>query len=261
MKKVAVMTGFFFAYVLIPYRRLAKKHLKLSFPEWSKQEINTCVRKIFIHFSLAFTDLICLFYEKHPVHILIEEQKLHDVINSHSRLIFLTGHIGNWELLPFLIKDLRPDSECTIIARAQSNRFLNYCLDQVRKSQGFNMLDRKKNPYQLYSSLARASHLAFLADQSLKTSRKDLVKFFGRTAPTPSALAMIAQKRKFSFIPLFCVRRDTCLYELILLDPFEAGQFPSAYDLTQHYTFIIEKIVRKFPEQWVWFHQRWREKT
>jgi len=260
MKKTAAFTGVLLYITLFPYRRLARKHLQLAFPEWSTRQVNSCVLKVFKHFSLAFTDLMYLLSRKKTLKILVDEKRLKEIITTHPRLIFLTGHIGNWELLPFLIKDITPDLQATIVARSQSNRFINESLNQIRKAQGFTMIDRKEKPYRLYSSLAHASYLAFLADQSLKTTRKDWVNFFGRPAPTPAALARIAQKRDFTFLPFFCIRRGVGTYEVLLDQPFKASSFASPIDLTKHYTFIIEKIVRQFPEQWVWFHKRWFEK-
>lgn len=261
MKRAAVGAGIICSFLCVPYKQFARKHLRSAFPDWTSTQINVCIRRVFIHFSMAFTELIYFSRRQKPLHILVDEKAFLNILNSCKRLIFLTAHIGNWEIIPFIVKELEPDLQATIVARVQSNRYLNYLLDQFRRSQGFTILDRRKNPYRLYSSLARSSHLAFLADQSLKSNRKEWVTFFGRPAPTPSALAAIAIKRRFTFLPVFCIRRDFGVYELILHEPFEATRFSDVRELTQHYTFIIEKIVRQFPEQWVWFHKRWREKT
>ena len=169
-------------------------------------------------------------------------------------VVFVTGHLGNWELLAQRI--LRSGFEGATVAREAPNRFIGRWLVEQRRKGSLETINRgdPKAARKILSALKRGALLGVLLDQDTKVQSVH-VPFFDRLAATPIAAAQLALRRDAPVIAGFITRTERghrvqlTRVNVSHLDPEGA---------TALLTEIIEGAIRAHPEEWVWFHDRWK---
>lgn len=175
--------------------------------------------------------------------------------------IIVTGHIGNWELLAaaFAARAV----PIAAIARQLNDPRLNQLLIDFRRRNGVNPILRESpgSSREIVRILHEHGLLAMLIDQDILTPSVS-VPFFGRPARTPAAPATLAIRRKLPVIPAFARRRPEGGHQFIIHPPiFPPGsgdRLQDALTMTRRFNEIIEAHIRRYPEEWVWWHKRWR---
>jgi Kdo2-lipid IVA lauroyltransferase/acyltransferase len=174
-------------------------------------------------------------------------------------VILVTGHIGNPEFGGWLaaLAGLPLHS----VANRQENRWLNALLERLRTSSGQRIIYSRGALRQGAQALERGEIVAFLAD--LHGGGKGLaVDFFGHRASTMQGPAVLAVRSGAPILPVAVVRDGPGpRYRAVYAEPIRvvAGA-PSGAEvrrITQAYTTALERFIRRWPEQWVWFHRRW----
>jgi KDO2-lipid IV(A) lauroyltransferase len=192
---------------------------------------------------------------------------LHDFENfdaAHSKgkgVIFLTCHVGAFDLqiTVFALKGLKP----LIIGTKLKDDRLNDLLWKYRNAHGAVAIERGKETFRLVKELKLGGALAILIDQDTKVKSR-FVDFFGMKASTPVGAAVFAMKTGAAIVP-------TCIHlgednkqhmhifpeiPMILTGDEEHDMIVNTQRLTKH----IEDVIRKYPSQWVWMHERWKTK-
>jgi len=111
----------------------------------------------------------------------------------------------------------------------------------------------------MIAAVRRGGILAFVIDQNLRTESVK-VPFFGRPAPTPIGPAKLAVRTEALAVPAFIARLDDGRHHVRFLEPIECKRGDDPVALTARITQDIEDQIRRAPEQWVWMHDRWRER-
>jgi KDO2-lipid IV(A) lauroyltransferase len=173
--------------------------------------------------------------------------------------IILTGHVGNWELLAAsLVANGYPLSA---IARQLRSKRLDALVRAYRKKAGYSSIDRDKSVRSALRCLKRNELLGILADVDTRTEGI-FVDFFGRPAYTPYGPVAIALKTGAALLPTFIIRQPDESHRVIVEPPLSLQQSGNPqHDLvvnTQKFTKVIESYVRRYPEQWIWMHERWK---
>lgn len=181
-----------------------------------------------------------------------------DLINhwlSQKRgIVTLTAHTGNWDLLAaYMVKH---SLNLTVIGKEMRNKAVQEALSEMRSRHGIETLWRAdaSATKQIVSRLKSAKIVAALIDQDTSVI-SSMVPFFGRPAKTPSALVSLAKRTNSLIVSAFLARIGNNRYEV-----FVEGIDSSLSDIEILSTFHshLEKFIMRFPEQWVWFHKRWR---
>ncbi len=173
--------------------------------------------------------------------------------------IILTGHVGNWELLAAsLVANGYPLSA---IARQLRSKRLDALVRAYREKAGYSSIDRDKSVRRALRCLKRNELLGILADVDTRTEGV-FVDFFGRPAYTPYGPVAIALKTGAALLPTFIIRQPDDSHRVIVEPPLSLQQSGNPqHDLivnTQKFTKVIESYVRRYPEQWIWMHERWK---
>jgi len=180
-----------------------------------------------------------------------------DIIQRYSEqpgpLIALTGHVGNWDLLAAYIVQ-RGISLCTVARRAR-NSTLHEIIEDIRRSYGVKTLWRSGTAGQeVISELKNKKVVAALIDQDTRV-RSASVPFFGFPAATPNGLVSIARKKGIEIVSAFLIRLEGGSFEVHVR---EIDHSMSDVEILASFNSHLEEIIREYPDQWVWFHKRWR---
>jgi len=173
--------------------------------------------------------------------------------------IILTGHFGNWELLAAsLVAQVAPLSP---IARRVRSKRLDLLVRACRQKAGYLSIDRDSATRDALRCLRRNELLGLLADVDTNVDGV-FVDFFGRPAHTPYSPVAIALKTGATILPTFIVRQPDDSHCVIVEPPLvlkKTGNREQDFLVnTQNFTEIIESYVRRYPEQWIWMHERWK---
>jgi KDO2-lipid IV(A) lauroyltransferase len=170
-------------------------------------------------------------------------------------VVFVTGHVGNWELLAQRI--ILAGFDGATVARDAPNPYIGRWLEQERSAGSLETINRgdPRSARKILAALKRGALLGVLLDQDTKVQSVH-VPFFGRPAATPIAAAQLALRRNAPVVAGFIARKPEGGHR-IRLARVDVGSL-DATAATARFTALIEEAIRSNPTEWVWFHDRWR---
>ncbi len=189
-----------------------------------------------------------------------DEDNLKEPCRRGRGVIVLTGHIGNWELMAACIA--QREYKLSVITGDLHNRPLDRMLVSMRERHGVNTIPRDSNIAPAYRILQRGEMLGMSLDRD--TGMEGIfVPFFGRLAYTSTVLASLALRSGAAVVPVAIhmqpggKHRITILPELEI-PPADLVREQRVAELTGRCAGAVEKLIRIHPQQWIWFHRRWR---
>lgn len=176
-------------------------------------------------------------------------------------LIFLSAHLGAWELLAGYIAR-RYNLSCYMVVRRFSYEAVNELIVGIRRSAGLEIIYQGEGAKPaVLAALRRNLPVLILADAHMPQVSGVFVDFFGRPAHTPVGPAALARASGAGIVPVFITwqglqHRVHVLPEIELVRTEDKQA--DLIENTQAWTRVVEDIIRRYPEQWPWFHRRWR---
>lgn len=267
-----IISGFLgnLLYLLVPRRRnIAIKNLRNAFDsKENEKEIRNIARQSCKSFFLTFLEIIkfrSLLAKPDAINRLrdttegLDEfshktKKIHD---ESGGCIFVTLHLGSWELLPYIMSIAK--IPLTIVVRPLDNVYLEKLIN--RAASGQVIIPKKNAIFVLQETLRQGKSVGMLPDQS--TMKGISVDFFGHKATTTPVPAILAITYRRPIVVVACCRKsDNYHYECFVCDPIWPGEFKSKkteiFRLTEEMNRRMESIIRKYPEQYLWIHNRWK---
>jgi KDO2-lipid IV(A) lauroyltransferase len=252
-------------------RELALAHLARAFPELPEPERRAIARGVFLHFGHGAAEVaqvarIDRRLDRYVTYAGDGEALLRAASAAGKGFIFITGHLGSWELLARRI--VASGVPASVIAARSWDRRIDDMVAGFRASGGVPTLFREDagGGRQLLRSMREGKALGILIDQDTKVQNV-LVPFFGHLAATPRAAADLALRFGCPVFVGWSRRRgarpgDGYVLELepVDYDPTPADRDREARRITAHCTARLEAAIRKAPSQWVWMHRRWKTK-
>ena len=241
------------------------RHLTWAFgTEKSPEEIKSLAQKAFLNLATSAADAIRLpILIEQGLSSLVTVEGFHHLKNAHAKgkgTILLSGHFGNWELLAaWLVQIGLP---LKVIGRSAYDPRLDEMIVDLRNKAGYTNIPRGKGSKEIVRSLKLGYALGLLIDQDTKV-KGVFVNFFGRPAHTATGPVILSQKFGAPIVPIFVrLRKDLtyhvyCGEELSLENTGDEKRDLIAN--TQKCSDVYERIIRRFPDQWVWMHQRWKK--
>jgi KDO2-lipid IV(A) lauroyltransferase len=254
------------AYVLDRrHRRIVMRNLAFAHAQWSAERIREISRRVFQSTAITLLQILqmtCYSREEVLKRVRILGREHLDLAVQNPRgSIMITAHLGNWEMAA-LFASCYLDEPMAAVARQLESKRLDQWLNRLRTRFGNTILDKKGALPKMARLLRRGKTLGILIDQGTTRSEGVEVTFFGRKALATPAAALLAQRYGSSVVPGFCVRDGKDRLTLIVEPPLSLKQTKDsradAQINTQIMTEAIEKAVRTYPEQWFWFHKRWK---
>jgi len=269
---LAVRKGFFrivfslFYHMVSKSRLIVLHNLQRSFPEKDSKEIINIAKGVYRHFAIVaaeFFDLPSITRETIDKWVEIEGMEYVDAALSQNKgALSIVAHFGNWELLTIAIPMLvRP---MYIVYRPLDSPVIDNMVEYVRTMHGNSLIPKGGSGKKVLELLKENQIIGILSDQNVARYEGVFVDFFGRPACTGVGLAVMAMRSGAPVVPVFMARQKSGKYKLIFKPHVEAVCTDN-YDTdlvvnTQCFTKIVEDVVREYPDQWFWFHQRWKTK-
>jgi len=174
-------------------------------------------------------------------------------------LLMLTGHVGNWELLP--VVGVMINLPVNVLYRPLDSPVLERFITELRSRFGARMIPTARSARQVLKALLRGEIFAILMDQNVDWYEGVFVDFFGHRACTNKGMALLALKTRAPVVPIFLIREpDGFLVDVGTEVPLiqTGDKIKDVEENTQRYNTVIEDFVRRYPDQWFWVHQRWK---
>ncbi|HEV3470681.1 MAG TPA: lysophospholipid acyltransferase family protein [Pyrinomonadaceae bacterium] len=248
-------------------RRTGLRNLELAFPEVSARERERLLRGSFLslgrqlgevsQFPRATPERLREVVEYDP-----EDVKLLDVARERGRgVIFLTAHLGAWELLCFAHSVFY--SPLSFLVRPIDNPLVEELVESLRTRFGNEPIDKKSAARRALKLLRDGGTLGVLADLNSQEREGVFVPFFGHLACTTAGVATLALRTDATVIPCFAPwdeRRGKFVFRGgPVLELVRTGDHGRDVEVnTARFTAAIEDYIRRFPDQWLWIHKRWK---
>lgn len=252
-------------YLTVETRKLTLRHLKMAFPEKSDSEIRALAKRTFRMLGKNAGDVL---RSSRTVKSLSDLEKIlvtHGYENyeaAHAKrkgIIFLTCHVGAFDLqvTSMAVRGLNPN----IIGAPLKDKRLNDLLWGYRNAHGAIAIERGKETFRMIKVLKSAGSVALLIDQDTKV-KTVFVNFFGMPAATPVGATLLALKTGACVVPSYIHLADDGMQHMHLLPEIpmrtSGNEEEDLVYNTQVLTNFIEGVIRKYPDQWVWMHERWK---
>ncbi len=262
-----------FLFHFFPIRRsVVLSNMRIVFGNrLSGEELRNLAQRFYGHFALCLWENLFLGWLKDE-----EVRRKLQVINAHhvfeasakgKGIIFMTGHFGNWELAAISSSLQFPDyrGRFHVIRRPLVNKFIERIAFGRFYRAGITVIPKKNSAHQVLEWLGRNDIVIFIMDQYAKPGRDGVeVEFFGRKTGTFKSLALVARTSGAVVIPMVSYRLSDGKHVMEFYDPLDwmEGHDSDEEILknTRHYNQVLERMVLEHPDQWLWFHRRWKVK-
>jgi len=252
-------------YLLLPrLRKTARVNLRIAFPEWSDAQRKKVIRGMLRNFGWMAAEFVRLpEYTKENIKEIV-------VLDGHENflegqrcgkgVLYLTGHIGAWELSSFA--HALYGFPLHYMARQIDNPRIDALVNSYRCLPGNHPIFKNESARVMLKVLKEAGTVGILADQNTMPGEAVFVDFFGKQASTTTGCARVALHTDAAVVPGYAVWDESLgKYRLRFEPPVElirTGDMErDVLENTQKFTNVIEDIIRKYPDQWVWVHGRW----
>lgn len=248
-------------------RRLALAHLALAFPEKSEGERAGIARQMFVNLGRSAMEVTSIrSYDARLTEYMTERDPglLRDALGRGKGIVFVTGHLGNWELMARLVT--RVGRPVHAVAKRGGDARLMGLVERWRRQGGVTTLWREdaSTARALLRVFRRGEVLGILVDQDTAVQGV-WVPFFGRPAFTPRAPGDLALRTGAPILVGTSHRPgdrpgDGLVFEAteVPYDPAPADREAEVVRITAACQAVMEDAIRRHPADWVWMHERWR---
>ncbi len=246
-------------------RHVGMRNLAMAFPEKSEKERALILRGEFKSLGRELAEL-CQFprYRLENVEQVVVYDGLENYERAYARnkgVLFLTAHFGGWELSAF-VHSLH-GHRMHVVMRPMDNPYLDRLLQSYRTMHGNKTVNKDDFARGLLAAMKAGEVVGILMDTNMTPPQGIFVNFFGIPACTASGIARIALRTDAAVVPSFTIWDESLGKYRLRFDPAlelirTGDQEADIVANTQLFTTVIEDYVRKYPEQWLWVHRRWK---
>ena len=246
-------------------RRRTLSNLSMAFGEkTNEKELTRLACKVFQNLGKNVADAVRLkkmtWEDVEKITEIEGLEHLDKAYQTGKGVIALSGHIGNFELLGAYLS-LR-GYKVSVVGRELYDPRLDRLLVRSRESMGLENIPSRAGIRPVIRALRAGRVLGVLADQDSSRVRGVFVDFFGRPARTPAGPGLLSYKIRSPIIPMAILRKGRDRYKIIVKPEversFSGDREKDLVDVTQKYTRVLESIIREYPAQWLWMHDRWK---
>jgi KDO2-lipid IV(A) lauroyltransferase len=262
MRMIAALLGAMWWTVLRYRRRVMEANLELAFPDRSKPEREALGKAACKHLVMTLADFLRLPRLAASGFEGVRVEGAEHYLEAKKRgrgLLCLSGHLGSFELgVASIARSMGPVSLVVKHFSGGVDRFFS----EMRESQGLKLISADDAVRPIMRSLKANESVVFVLDQNATRKIGVFVDFFGKTACTMSALAVLAIRTRAPVLAA-TVHRDRDGTHVLRIHPeipIEERESAEAtvLHMTQVFTSFLERAIREHPEQWFWMHKRWR---
>ena len=181
-----------------------------------------------------------------------------EIIKKEKKnVVFVSGHFNNFELMAMQIEKI--GIELSAIYRPLNNNFLNKIMEKIRtKYICKNQIKKgRAGTRQIIKDLKKGNSVALMIDQRVREGSK--VNFFGNLASTTTIPAQLIKKYNCELVPIYIERKDKYYFKMHISKPIKVNSNKTTEDITLFLNTVLEKMILKNVDQWIWTHNRWKK--
>tara|TARA_Y100001958_G_C21242041_1_gene570153 strand:+ start:3089 stop:3949 length:861 start_codon:yes stop_codon:yes gene_type:complete len=241
-------------------KELINSNIKRAFPKIDEINLEKISTSMWNNYGRVFAEY--MFIKKFrsgelKKNITLEgEEILQDIKINKKKVVFISGHFSNFELMAMQIEKI--GIKVAAIYRPLNNIFLNQIMEKIRK----NYICK----YQIKKGIGGIKELvklnndgfstALMIDQRVSEGIKS--NFFNEKAFTTTIPAQLIKKYKIPVVPIFIERFDNVKFKITVVKPINFDVNKSVEDITDHLNKILENFIKEKPDYWIWSHNRWK---
>ena len=241
-------------------KKIIHSNIKKAIPDINSDNLDNITKLMWNNYGRVFAEYMFIKNfrtGKLASQIEIDGQEiLNEIKKNKKQVIFVSGHLSNFELMAMHLD--RTGIKLSAIYRPLNNIFLNpimerirkkyICKNQIKKGIGGmkKLIDLKKNHYST----------ALMIDQ--RVSEGILSNFFNQEALTTTIPAQLVKKFNIPVVPIYIERIKGIKFKITINKPINFSKETSIKNITDELNYILEKMIIKKPEYWIWSHNRWK---
>ena len=173
-----------------------------------------------------------------------------------KKVVFVSGHFNNFELMTMQIEKVGID--LAAIYRPLNNPYLNKTMEQIRIRDICKKQIKKgrAGTREIIKNLNRGSSIALMIDQRVREGEK--VSFFKNLATTTTIPAQLVKKYNCEVVPIYIERKNKNYFKMYVSKPIKISKSKSISEITLFLSKVLEKMIFKNIDQWIWTHDRWK---
>ena len=246
-------------YYIFPVRKkVAIKNIKDNFSNLDSTKYNNLLKNTYAHFGMVLSDFMRQnFLNKQKINDLVNiNSKTLEILNKNKGSIIMTGHIGNWEyFLPILGLN---HIKFAVVTQKIKNSYLNKFFTSLRSFQNVKIIPRNDGKEKMFDAMNQNYHLGLASDQNAG-SKGTMVPFLNTKISIPKGAAIFHIKTKKPILVGFCTMNKDNKYDFNIEELKFNHKIKSRSelinDINSQFTSILGKFIRKYPDQYFWFHK------
>ena len=239
-------------------KKIVISNIKIFSKNISDTETKGIIDNMWRNYGMTFIEYIFLdYFRKNDNHMeIIGLNNISEQIEGGKPVIFVSGHFANFELMSMEIT--KKNINLATIYRPLNNFFLNPLMEFLRKKYVCkNQIKKGINGVRESIEFIKKKHsIALMIDQRVSEGEK--VNFFDKPSLTTTLPAQLALKYDLRIIPVFIERVKNDQFKLEFQKEINPNNFKNKLELTKELNIILEKMIVKNPNQWIWTHNRWK---
>ena len=251
-----------FTYIgpLFRSKNLIKENIIKAYPKIENKDLKKIINGMWGNYGRILSEYVFMKNfrnSKLSDNIIIKGQEILDKIKSENKpVIFISGHFNNFELMAMHIE--KSGLEVAAIYRPLNNKFLNFFMERIRKKFICKNQIKKgiSGTKKILNHFKNGTSVALMIDQRLSQGVK--TEFFNQEALTTTIPAQFVKKFNCNIVPIYIERIDKFNFALKVYEPITYSKDETIHDITSDLNKILEKMISKNPEQWIWSHDRWK---
>ena len=241
--------------------KIVFSNLKIAFPDIDENQKKQILKKMWFNYGKIFAEYMFIkdfrHNEKYSAKISIENKDIIEkIIKDNEQVIFISGHFNNFELMAMQIEKL--GIKLTALYRPLNNPYLNPIMEKIRKKYICKKQVKKgiSGTKDLLLDFKDGSSIALMIDQRVSQGIRS--NLFNKEALTTTIPAQFIKKFKIRIVPVHVERQRNNDFKIKFFEPVNFSNEESIETITFKLNKILEEMIIKSPEQWIWTHNRWK---
>ena len=241
--------------------KISLANLSRAFPNLTLIEKKNIIKKMWGNYGKILAEYIFIkdFRNSESIekNIVIENQEVLSLVKKETKpVVFISGHFNNFELMAMHIE--KSGINLTAIYRPLNNKFLNPFMEHLRKKYICKKQIKKgiSGTKELLKNFKDGSSVALMIDQRVSEGINS--EFFNQKALTTTIPAQFVKKYNALIIPIYIERNKENKFKIQIYRPLEFDKNETVDSITLSLNKVLEKMILKNPDQWIWTHSRWK---
>ena len=241
-------------------KELIYSNIKKAIPNINSEDLKKIVKLMWNNYGRVFSEYIFIkdfrigkLSEKIEI---VGKEYLDEIKNSNEQVVFISGHFSNFELMAMYIE--KSGIQLSAMYRPLNNIFLNLIMEKIRNKYICRIQIKKGlgGLKKLINFKNKNYSTALMIDQ--RVSEGILSNLFNTKALTTTIPAQLVKKYNIPIVPVYIERIRGINFKLVIKEPIVFSKEDTIQSITDHLNQILEKMILKRPEQWIWSHNRWK---